>query len=216
MAPMSDKKEAYPLSWPDDWPRARPQDRRAMASWKRTANQYRDALINELARMGSPSAVISSNVPLNLRGAMTPGVEPLDVGVAVYFSRKLKEDFAWQDALGVHDPAPTEAQVSEAYRRLAQQYHPDRGGDLEMFRSLTRHRDNALAWINRKTNQRFDYVIACDQFLEVRLNLAAIGLTIKAIRQIERCGTSSLLERAFKGFAALPAHVESAVAGAAR
>lgn len=49
-----------------------------------------------------------------------------------------------------------------------------------------------------------DDVIACDQFKEVRLNMAAIVLTIKAIRQIERCGTSSLLERAFKGFSALP------------
>jgi hypothetical protein len=32
--------------------------------------------------------------------------------------------------------------------------------------------------------------------------MAAIVMTIKAIRQIERCGTSSLLERAFKGFSA--------------
>ena len=40
--------------------------------------------------MESPSAVISSNVPLNLRGAMTPGIEPRDVGVAVYFKRNGK------------------------------------------------------------------------------------------------------------------------------
>jgi hypothetical protein len=208
------KKEAFPLSWPEDWPRTRPQDRRPMASWKRTANQYREALATELARMQSPSAVISTNVPLNLRGAMTPGVEPLDVGVAVYFARKLKEDFSWQDALELHDPAPTEQQVTEAYRRLAQQYHPDKGGDIAMFQSITKHRDNALRWINRRTNQQFDYVIAADQFLEVRLNLAAIVNTLKAIRQIERCGTSSLLERAFKGFAALPAHVEAETVGA--
>ena len=209
---IAQKKEAHPLSWPEDWPRTRPQDQRVMASWKRTANQYRDALEKELTRMQSPSFVISSNVPLNMRGAMTPGVEPLDVGAAVYFARKVKEDFAWQDALGIHNPAPTEQQVVEAYRRLAQQYHPDRGGDVAMFQSVTKHRDNALNWINRKTNQNFDYVIACDTFKEVRLNLCAIVLTIKAIRQIERCGTSSLLERAFKGFAALPAHVEPAAA----
>jgi len=202
-------KEAYPLSWPADWPRTRPQDRRPMAAWKRTANQYRDALTKELTRMESPSFVISSNVQLSQRGSMVPGVEPLDVGVAVYFARKLDEDFRWQDALGLHDPAPTEQQVQEAFRRLAQVYHPDRGGDVAMFQSVTKHRDNALRWINRKTNQNFDYVIACDQFREVRLNMAAIVMTIKAIRQIERCGTSSLLERAFKGFSALPAHVEA-------
>lgn len=198
--------ETFPLSWPEGWPRVRPQDRRTMAAWKRTATQYRDALITELERMQSPSFLISSNVPLTQRGAMTPGVEPLDVGVAVFFSRQLKEDFSWQDALGIHDPAPTEQQIQDAYRRLAQLHHPDRGGDVAMFQSVTRHRDNALRWVTRKTTQSFDYVIACDQFREVRLNLAAIGLTIKAIRQIERCGTTSLLERAFKGFSALPAY----------
>lgn len=201
----TEKKESYPLAWPADWPRTRPQDQRPMASWKRTANQYREGLASELERMGSPSAVISSNVPLNLRGILTPGVEPRDVGVAVYFSRKIKEDFSWQDALNLHDPAPTEAQVNDAYRRLAALYHPDQGGDVELFRAATRHRDNAIRWINRKTEQNFEYVIACDQFREIRLNMAAIVMTIKAIRQIERCGTSSLLERAFKGFTALTA-----------
>jgi len=177
-----------------------------MSAWKRTANQYREALAQELRRMGSPSFVISSHVPLNQRGAMTPGVEPLDVGVAVYFSRKIEEDFAWQDALGIHDPAPTEDQINSAFRRLAQQHHPDRGGDLAMFQALSKHRDNAIRWVTRNTNQQFDYVIAADQFREVRLNMAAIVNTLKAIRQIERCGTSSLLERAFKGFSALPAY----------
>lgn len=205
----SEKKEAYPLHWPTDWPRTRPQDQRSMASWKRTANQYRDALATELERMQSPVSVISSNVPLNLRGTMTQGVEPRDVGVAVYFSRKMKEDFSWQDVLKIYDPAPSEQQIQDAFRKLAQLYHPDRGGDVAMFQAVTKHRDNALRWINRTTNHNFDYVIACDQFREVRLNMAAITLTIKAIRQIERCGTSSLLERAFKGFAALPAHVEA-------
>ena len=134
----AEKKEAFPLSWPTDWPRTRPQDRRAMAAWRRTATQYRDALATELERIQSPLSVISTNVPLSMRGAMTSGVEPLDVGVAVYFSRKIKEDFAWQDALGIHDPAPTEQQIQEAFRRLAQQYHPDRGGDVAMFQAVTK------------------------------------------------------------------------------
>lgn len=70
---IAEKKEAYPLTWPTDWPRTRPQDQREMRSWKKTANQYREALVTELTRMEAPSAVISSNVPLNLRGAMTAG-----------------------------------------------------------------------------------------------------------------------------------------------
>ena len=110
-------KEAFPLTWPKDWPRTQPRDQRVMASWKKTANQYREALDKELTRMGAQSFVISSNVPLNLRGAMTPlTVEPRDVGVAVYFSRKGKEDFTWQDVLEIRDPvAATEAQVPVAF-----------------------------------------------------------------------------------------------------
>ena len=199
------KKDAFPLAWPDGWPRTRPQDQRQMSSWKRTANQYRDALITELERMKSPSSVISSNIPLTLRNSMTPGIEPRDVGVAVYFSRQMKEDYTWADILSIRDPiAATEQQIQDAFRSLASRYHPDKGGDIAMFQKVTQARDNAMRWINRKEHQAFDYVIACDQFREVRLNMAAIVMTIKAIRQIERCGTSSLLERAFKGFSALP------------
>lgn len=208
----AERKEVHPLSWPTDWPRTRPQDQRSMSAWKFTAQKYRDALVTELARMKAPSAVISSNVPLNLRGALTPGgVEPRDVGVAVYFSRAVKEDFSWQEVLGIKDPiATTEEQVQAAFKRLAQQYHPDRGGDLAMFQKATQARDHALRWLNRASDQNFPYVIACDQFNAVRLNMAAIVLTIRAIRQIERCGTSSLLERAFKGFSALPAYAGTA------
>jgi len=177
-----------------------------MSSWKRTANQYREDLTKELKRMGAPSFVISSNVQLNQRGNMVPGIEPLDVGVAVYFSMPIKEDFAWQDALGIHDPAPTEDQVKDAFKRLAQQYHPDRGGDATMFAALTKHRDNALRWINRASGQNFDKVIPADLFKEVRLNLASIVFSIRAIRQLERCGNPALLERAFKGFSALEEH----------
>lgn len=200
----SAKQEAYPLTWPSGWQRTRPQDRKPMSSWKGTAVKYRDALAVELDRMKSPFSVISSNVPVNARGGLERGIEPLDVGVAVYFSRQMKEDFSWQDALNIHDPAPTTEQINEAYRKLAALHHPDKGGDLEMFRAVTRHRDNAMRWVTRKTDARFDYVIACDLFKEVRLNMAAIVMSIKAIRQLERCGTSSMLERAFKGFEALP------------
>jgi hypothetical protein len=203
MAATSTVKEAFPLSWPSGWPRTRPQDQKPMSSWKRTANQYRDALVGELRRMGAPAFVVSSNVPISTRNIMQAGVEPLDRGVAVYFSRKLKEDFSWQEALGLPDPYPTEDQVQDAFKKLAQQHHPDRGGDMAMFQAVVTHRDNALRWLRQKTNTQFDYVIACDQFKEVRLNLAAIVTTIKAIRAIERAGTSSLLERAFKGFSAL-------------
>lgn len=213
---ITEKKEAFPLSWPTDVPRTRPQDQKPMASWKRTANQYRDALLAELSRLEAPSAIITSNVPLNVRGALTiGGVEPRDVGVAVYFSRKFKEEFTWQEILSIRDPvAVTETEIQESFKRLAKLYHPDSGGDIAMFQKAATARDSALRWLNRKTDQNFSHVIAADQFREVRLNLCAIVGTLKALRQIERCGTSSLLERAFKGFSALPAYADEHKAGA--
>ncbi len=55
----------------------------------------------------------------------------------------------------------------------------------------------------------FDYkkkpmCFACDKYVVVRQNLRAIALTIEAIRGIERWGSSDMMERAFKGFTALP------------
>lgn len=49
------------------------------------------------------------------------------------------------------------------------------------------------------------FVIACDNFTKVRWNLRAIGATLEALRAIERHGTTSMMDQAFSGFAALPA-----------
>lgn len=47
--------------------------------------------------------------------------------------------------------------------------------------------------------------IACDEWLTVRENLRALGMAIEYLRGLERCGASAILERAFQGFARLPA-----------
>lgn len=204
----TEKKEQFPLSWPKDWPRTRLAEQRVMNAWKRSANDYRDELAKELDRRKATVAIISTNVPLNARNQMiaTAANSLRDVGVAIYFSMPVAEDFSWQDGLGITSPAPSDDEINTAFRRLAAQYHPDRpgGGDREMFLALTRHRDNAMRWANRKTAEP-EHAIACDTFREVRLNLAAIAFTLKAIRQIDRCGTSSVLERSFSSFLALAA-----------
>jgi DnaJ-domain-containing protein 1 len=46
---------------------------------------------------------------------------------------------------------------------------------------------------------------ACDKYLHVWENMVAIRKTIQAIRGIERWGASDMMERAFRGFVALPA-----------
>jgi hypothetical protein len=48
-------------------------------------------------------------------------------------------------------------------------------------------------------------VMAIDQYTRVADNLAAIAATLEAMRAIERHGGAAILERAFAGFAALPA-----------
>lgn len=46
--------------------------------------------------------------------------------------------------------------------------------------------------------------MACDAYETVGANLRAVALCIDALRALERHGSSALLERAFRGFAALP------------
>lgn len=48
------------------------------------------------------------------------------------------------------------------------------------------------------------FVMACDRYLSPVANVRAIGLTVEALRAIERHGTRQLRDRAFQGFAALP------------
>lgn len=60
----------------------------------------------------------------------------------------------------------------------------------------------AVYWISRGKPQR---VMAVDTYDRVADNLAAIAATLEAMRAIERHGGAQILDRAFTGFAALPA-----------
>jgi hypothetical protein len=60
----------------------------------------------------------------------------------------------------------------------------------------------AVYWTEAKT--RAPRVMACDAWLTVRENVRGIGLTLEALRAIERSGATELLERAYTGFTALP------------
>lgn len=86
--------EAFPLQWPDGWPRT--------SDWKResdnkfggkvyglTMGRARDQLIDELKRLGARNPVISSNVALRQDGLPYAVQKQLsDPGVAVYFTIK--------------------------------------------------------------------------------------------------------------------------------
>lgn len=49
---------------------------------------------------------------------------------------------------------------------------------------------------------------ACDTYRRIQENIIAIAKTIEALRGMERWGASQMMERAFSGFAALPAKTE--------
>lgn len=50
-------------------------------------------------------------------------------------------------------------------------------------------------------------VIAADRYTKIAANLAAVAATLDAMRAIQRHGGAQILERAFTGFAALPAPI---------
>jgi len=54
------------------------------------------------------------------------------------------------------------------------------------------------------TRKGQEIAIACDKYYQVNDNLRAIGLSLGAIRGMERWGTEEMVDRAFTGFAALP------------
>ena len=190
--------ESYPLRWPEGWPRTMLRERESKKQWKKTELQSIADLDVELKRFGVLSATLTRKDPKDFRTATDPSV-------AVYFSRQREDDFSWQAALGINNPAPTLDEIENAFRALAKKHHTDKpGGDLEMMIALNRHRESAVAYVNRLSGVSHDFVIACDKYNESRWNIFAISNTVYSLRQMERDGTSRLLERALTGFAALP------------
>lgn len=63
----------------------------------------------------------------------------------------------------------------------------------------------AVYWLPR--GQKIYKVVAVDLYHRVEDNLAGVAATIEALRAVERHGGATILDRAFKGFQALPAPV---------
>lgn len=135
--------EAFPLQWPDGWPRTadwkRESDSKFGGSNRLLMGKARDQLFSELSRLGAKSIVVSSNVALRNDGLPYATQKQIaDPGVAVYFVLK-----------------------------------------------------------NRPM------VMARDAYKTVAGNMRSLTLAIEAMRQLERHGGSTMMERAFQGFAAI-------------
>lgn len=133
--------EAFPLQWPEGWPRTPPHKRSASRFGKNLGFNQIGKLQNELRLLGARNVVISSNVPLRQDGlpyASETKRRYDDPGVAVYFILK--------------------------------------GKTLSMARDLYN-----TPWEN----------------------IRSLILAIDAMRSIERHGGSTMMDRAFSGFAAI-------------
>jgi hypothetical protein len=88
--------EAYPLRWPEGWPRARSRDWGRFSKHLDTDRAFRD-LEEELSRLKASNVVISTN--LKPRGVPSdPKADPrLDPGVAIYFLYNGKQMSMAQD-----------------------------------------------------------------------------------------------------------------------
>jgi hypothetical protein len=87
--------EAYPLQWPDGWPRTpsykRESDNRFGGSGRITVGRARDLLMGELRRLGAIDIVVSTNVPVKADGLLYADNKRIDdPGIAVYFKFKKK------------------------------------------------------------------------------------------------------------------------------
>lgn len=184
--------EERKLRWPDGVGRTPIQARKKQSSWKRGRADYQGGLLDELGRMGATSILICSAEN-----------ERLDPGVAVWFSMK-KEDYSWQQTLGVENPAPTMDEIDAAFRERARKCHPDSigGGDPALFKKLNEARQQAKAWIQGTHDHRHEYVMGIDQYDETRLNLQALKLAFSYIRGLERVGAPAILTQTLGAFRA--------------
>jgi len=86
--------DAYPLQWPEGWPRTRqPKDSRYAKNGKLTEAKIRTELLNAIRLLGGSLPIISSNVALRLDGLpYTNQRYPEDGGIAVYWVRDGKQE----------------------------------------------------------------------------------------------------------------------------
>lgn len=176
-------QEESVLRWPDGWDRTRVNAYQKRGAWSKGREVYRKALAEELERMGAVSALITRSEN-----------ERTDPGVAVWFSME-KDKRDWQGVLGLESPAPTIAEIDEAFMAKAKVNHPDRGGDVAIYQKLVDARGAAKAWIMGTQNHQHEFVMAMDQYNEARLNMAALRLAIANLRSLKRLGMPSILER---------------------
>lgn len=129
--------EAYPLQWPEGWPKTAPEARTGDSRFEGrgfTMGRVRDQLLNELRLLGADDIVVSSNVRLRSDGLpYADDRRQPDPGVAVYFKYNKKSVVMARDNfISVIGNLRSLTLAIEAMRQLKRH-----GGDLMMDRAFT-------------------------------------------------------------------------------
>lgn len=196
-------EEQHPLKWAPEAPRTLIGNRQAKTAWKKPLSHYKAKLSEELRKIGATEMMLSYHDDDKAR---------LDPGVTVYFSKAGgTADTSWQAALGIDNPLPTVKEIEDAFRAKALKYHPDnqQTGDVKIFQQFVAHRDAAKRYVTGKQNQEMEIALACDKYTEVKWNINALAIAVKALRQLEEFGIAGFLERVFRGFRTQIAHKPS-------
>ena len=112
--------QAYPLDWPVGWKRSISRRRASFSSFKRQLS-VNDGISRAIERHG--------------------GAEILDRAFTGFVALPAPEQ-PFQ-VLGVSAQA-SRAEIETAYRRLASEHHPDRGGDAQQMARINAARDALL------------------------------------------------------------------------
>ena len=141
MSPQSTR--AYPLYWPESWPRTESHKIKRAQFKDRSVFVARRDLEFEVRRFGGRDLIISSNLELKLDGTPRSGQkQPADRGVAIFFERKGEpmalacdvystvEDNLWAlvrtlDALRQIERDGSPALISRAFKGFAALPDPD-------------------------------------------------------------------------------------------
>jgi hypothetical protein len=129
--------EAYPLHWPDGWPRTaahqRQSDHRFGGGRRLTMGRAVNQLVNELRLLGATNIIVSSNVPTKSDGLPYADDRRIDdPGIAVYFDFKKKLVMARDGFISVAGNIRSLTLAIEGLRQLE-----PHGGSFMLERAFT-------------------------------------------------------------------------------
>lgn len=112
--------EAFPLHWPQNWPRVK--SRRRSRFQNTSFDLERRHLLNEVRRLGGDKTILSTNIPLRRDGAPYASASYAkisDPGVAIYFTYKGKSmSFACDTWDRIEDNMKAVGKTIEAIRGI--------------------------------------------------------------------------------------------------